>query len=73
MPKRGWITSLQDITAERKEGAYQASGGSLSAVYDTYRTGKEYPGTATPYWGEQDISGYWQQKGIKDGLYLRNK
>jgi len=51
--------------AQKLFGAYQQGG--LPAVMKTYVTGKEYPGTSGPYWGEIPYSGYAQQEGIDAG------
>jgi hypothetical protein len=60
--------------AQKLIGAYQAAGGGkagLAGVQYTDATGKEYPGTSAPYWGEQDYSGRMQQLGIAAGLAQR--
>jgi RHS repeat-associated protein len=51
--------------AQKLFGAYQA-GGKTGLAY-TLTTGKAYPGTSAPYWGEENYSGYMQQKGINAG------
>jgi len=48
--------------AQKLFGAYQA-GGKGGFAY-TLITGKHYPGTAAPYWGEEAYSGFMQQKGM---------
>jgi RHS repeat-associated protein len=56
--------------AQKLFGAYQQGGGGttgLRAVMKTFVTGKEYPGTSGPYWGEIPYSGYAQQEGINAG------
>lgn len=56
--------------AQKLFGAHQAGGGGttgLAAVVYTYKTGKAYPGTSAPYWGEQKYSGRMQQLGIAAG------
>jgi RHS repeat-associated protein len=55
--------------AQKLLGAYQAGG--WKGLRNTYWTGKEYPGTKPPYWGEPEYSGFYQQMGIKEGLKCR--
>jgi hypothetical protein len=53
--------------AQKIFGAYQMGGGGtngLKAVMRTYITGKEYPGTSAPYYGEIPYAGVAQQEGI---------
>jgi hypothetical protein len=51
--------------AQKLFGAYQQGG--LKAVMKTFVTGKEYPGTSAPYYGEIPYSGIAQQNGIHAG------
>ena len=53
--------------AQKLFGAYQA-GGVLGFAY-TLSTGKNYPGTSAPYWGEVPYSGFMQQEGINAGSH----
>jgi|SRR5579872_1813447 len=53
--------------AQKLFGAYQA-GGKAGLAY-TLSTGRQYPGTSAPYWGEQPYSGYMQQEGINAGSH----
>ncbi len=51
--------------AQKLFGAYQQGG--MKAVFHTFETGKEFPGTYAPYWGETNYSGGAQQDGIRAG------
>jgi RHS repeat-associated protein len=56
--------------AQKLFGAYQAAGGGekgFAGLIYTYTTGKAYPGTSAPYWGEQNYSGRMQQLGMAAG------
>jgi hypothetical protein len=55
--------------AQKLFGAYQ-QGGRQGFAY-TLTTGKNYPGTSAPYWGEQPYSGFMQQEGINAGAQKR--
>jgi RHS repeat-associated protein len=55
--------------AQKLFGAYQ-QGGRQGLAY-TLTTGKNYPGTSAPYWGEQPYSGFMQQEGINAGTQKR--
>jgi RHS repeat-associated protein len=56
---------ISPLFAQKLFGAYQA-GGKPGLAY-TLTTGRAYPGTSAPYWGEESYSGYMQQKGISAG------
>ena len=55
--------------AQKLFGAYQEGG--WRGALKTFIIGKEFPGTTGPYWGEPAYSGFYQQKGIEDGLERR--
>jgi RHS repeat-associated protein len=55
--------------AQKLFGAYQQGGGQGLAY--TLTTGKNYPGTSAPYWGEEPYSGFMQQEGINAGTQKR--